>query len=62
MKQYVFNDIEALTLIQRIALNKMSELQNDSRKEYQDLVNSIHRKFHYEIVKWLQEIGVEKTY
>ena len=59
MKQYVFNDTESISLVQRIELAKLSQLQDDSSQKYQELVRGIHRKFHYEVIKWLREIGVD---
>lgn len=59
MKQYVITDIEAKALMQKLRLTEMEYRLDQGGDAPSDIVRNIHRKFNYEVVQWLQEIGVD---
>lgn len=59
MRQYVFNDEEAKLLLEKLELTKFKQsVYINSSPDFHQLVNDIHRKFHYEVSVWLSKMGV----
>lgn len=57
MRQNTFSDMESRALLNNLKLEKFGILQDKSDPEFQRIVKEIHGKFHYEVAKWLSEIG-----
>ncbi len=56
MRALIIEEKEVKNLIDRLELRKM-KLNKSMLTE-----DAIHRMFHYEVVKWFQEQGMDKVY
>jgi len=58
MKAIIVSDVELNALLDRLELKK---LQGSTGYEAipPDMLEKMHRHFHYHIVRWIQEIGGE---
>lgn len=67
MKQYVITDAEMLALLTSLELKEMSDKNvlihpdqwNKLTSDEMNRLNSVHRAFHFVVVRWAQQMGFE---
>jgi hypothetical protein len=57
MRAVIISDVEARTLLERLESTRLAA--NDMTPGEREVVDRAHRKFHYEVVRWLQEVGAD---
>lgn len=67
MRAIIIDDKDAKALVQQLALTKLqaphgTNLEtSDGRRTVEQLADELHRKFHYVVVRWLQDQGASVT-
>ena len=72
MRAIIIDDKDAVALVEKLKLEKfvfaperdiinICESHHMSKKEFDSIVESIHEKFHYIVVSWLQDQGAKLT-
>ncbi len=57
MKAIIIEDKDTLELLDRLELEKFKVIQ-DNESQW-DLVQKVHRHFHYVVCRWLQDQGAD---
>lgn len=57
MKVCVVRDEDSIALLNKLELEKHKLIEH--HKDHWPMIDDVHRHFHYYIVRWLQEQGLE---
>lgn len=57
MRVIIIEDKDARTLLDALKLERFEQIDRD--KEHWDIIQKVHRAFHYHVCTWLQEQGCQ---
>ena len=60
-RQYVITEEEMLSLIETLELAKLRQFDSHASMSpiHRDEIESVHRTFHFHVVKWAQKMGFD---
>lgn len=61
MRAIIIDDKDAIALLERLDLTRLRENHYKGHTADWELVDKVHRVFHYVVCSWLQEQGAKLT-